>query len=175
VVPIMDIDNVALGAGGKNEVPQDHNRDWTDKPHHPAVAAAQAQLKAMTSTGRCDLYIDLHNPGANSKNPFFYVSPRNMLTERGKSNLEHFLAAAQIDMTHPLAYKGEVQESGDQYDKQWKSISKNWVSFHTTPHVVAVTLETAWNTPDSTTEGYQSVGKKLGRAIERYLRTSPRE
>jgi hypothetical protein len=174
VVPIMDIDNVALGAGGKNEVPHDHNRDWIDKPHHPAVAAAQAQIKALNDAGRCDLYLDLHNPGANAKNPFFYTSPRAMLPERGARNLEHFLAAAQADMIAPLAYKGETQESGEQYDKQWQAISKNWVSFHTNDHVVAVTLETAWNTPESTTEGYQNVGKCLGLAVERYLRTSPR-
>src|SRR5690606_35933588 len=31
-VPIMDIDNVHRGAGGKNQVPQDHNRDWSDQP-----------------------------------------------------------------------------------------------------------------------------------------------
>ncbi len=174
LVPIMDVDNVAIGAGGKNEVPQDHNRDWTDAPHHPAVAAAQDQIKTMNAAGEFDLFIDLHNPGANAKNPFFYISPRKLLTERGTRNLDHFLAAAQADMTGPLAFKGEVQESGEKYDKNWKAISKNWVGMHTAGHVVALTLETAWNTPDSTTTGYQAVGKNLGCAVERYLRATPR-
>lgn len=174
VVPIMDVDNVAIGAGGKNEVPQDHNRDWTAKPHHPAVAAAQAQIKALNDAGRFDLFVDLHNPGAGSKNPFFYTSPADLLTDRGTRNLEHFLAAARADMTGPLAFKGEIQESGDKYDKNWQAISKNWVTQNTAKHVVAVTLETAWNTPQSTTTGYQTVGRNLGLAIERYLRASPR-
>lgn len=174
LVPVMDVDNVARGAGGKNEIPQDHNRDWTDAPYHPAVAAAQQKIKAQNAAGAFDVFIDLHNPGANAKNPFFYTSPRKMLTERGARNLDHFLAAAQADMTGPLAFKGEVQESGEQYDKNWKAISKNWVAMHTAAHVVALTLETAWNTPESTTEGYQAVGKNLGCAIERYLRASPR-
>jgi len=39
-VPIMDVDNAAVGAGGKDAVPRDHNRDWDDKPHYPEVAAA---------------------------------------------------------------------------------------------------------------------------------------
>ena len=173
-VPVMDVDNVARGAGGKNEVPQDHNRDWTDSPNHPAVAAAQEQIKAMNAASEFDLFIDLHNPGANAKNPFFYTSPRKLLTERGARNLDHFLAAAQADMTGPLAFKGETQESGEKYDKNWRAISKNWVGMHTAGHVVAVTLETAWNTPDSTQDGYQSVGKQLGCAVERYLRASPR-
>jgi hypothetical protein len=170
----MDVDNVAIGAGGKNEVPQDHNRDWTDQPHHPAVAAAQQQILASSKAGEFDVFVDLHNPGANSKNPFFYTTPRKLLTERGARNLDHFLAAAQAEMTGPLAYKGETQESGEKYDKNWKAISKNWVSFHAPAHVVSVTLETAWNTPDSTTSGYSSVGKGLGCALERYLRASPR-
>jgi len=56
-----------------------------------------------------------------------------------------------------------------------KRISKNWVVAHTAGHVVAVTLETAWNTPHSTTAGYQTVGRQLGLAVELYLRTSPRQ
>lgn len=174
LVPIMDVDNVAIGAGGKNQLPQDHNRDWTDDPYHPAVAAAQEQIKAMNARGEFDLFLDLHNPGANSKNPFFYITPRKLLTERGVRNLDHFLAAARAEMTDPLAFKGETEESGESYDKKWQAISKNWVSFHAAGHVVSTTLETAWNTSESTTSGYQHVGKGLGQTIERYLRASPR-
>ena len=36
-------------------------------------------------------------------------------------------------------------------------------------------LETAWNTEHSQPHGYQTVGRQLGRAIERYLRTEPRK
>ena len=32
LVPIMDIDNAATGNGGKDALPQDHNRDWSDQP-----------------------------------------------------------------------------------------------------------------------------------------------
>ncbi|MCA9268468.1 MAG: hypothetical protein KDA41_08350, partial [Planctomycetales bacterium] len=62
-------------------------------------------------------------------------------------------------------------ESGPGYDGNWRAISKNWVSFHTRPGVVAVTLETAWNTPASNTRGYETVGRELGQAIERFVRT----
>jgi hypothetical protein len=174
VVPIMDIDNVAIGAGGKNQVPQDHNRDWTDQPHWRSVTAAMAQIKQQDQASRFDLFIDLHNPGADSKNPFYFVTPRELLSDVGRRNLDRFLAASQADITGPLAYKGEVRESGANYDPNWKNISKNWVSFNTRDHVVAVTLETAWNTPSSTTEGYRTVGRQLGMAVERYFRTTPR-
>jgi hypothetical protein len=172
VVPIMDIDNVTIGAGGKNESPHDHNRDWGDEPHFNAVRAAMQKIKAMDEEGTFELFVDLHNPGAGSKDPFFYVTPRDLLTAEGKTNIDRFLAAVRLDMTGPLAFKGHTEESGAGYDKRWRYIAKNWVSFNTNDRVVAVTLETAWNTPGSTADGYRTVGQELGLAIERYLRTA---
>ncbi len=48
-------------------------------------------------------------------------------------------------------------------------------SFNTREHVVAVTLETTWNAPNSTISGYETVGRQLGLALERYLKTNPRQ
>jgi hypothetical protein len=174
VVPVMDIDNVAIGAGGKNQVPHDHNRDWGEEPHWRSVATAIRQIKALDEENRFDLFIDLHNPGATSKNPFFYVSPRSDLSPVALRNLDRFLATARTEMTGSLAFQGEIYESGPNYDKRWMYISKNWVTTNTAEHVVAVTLETAWNTPHSNCDGYREVGRNLGLAIERYLRTNPR-
>jgi hypothetical protein len=175
IVPVMDVDSVTIGAGGKNQTPHDHNRDWSEEPHFPEVAAAIERIKKRDERGRFDLFIDLHNPGAGSKHPFFFITPREMLTDLAQRNLDRFLAAAREEMTGPLEYVGETRESGASYDQRWRYISKNWVSFHCHEHVVAVTLETAWNTPHSNTDGYRSVGKQLAMAVERYLRTAPRE
>lgn len=172
IVPIMDVDNVAIGAGGKNEVPQDHNRDWSDTPHWNSVKAAQKQILEWNKQGRFDVFIDLHNPSANDKNPYFYIPPKEILSKEGQANLNRFLQVAKLEMTGPLAFKGDVRESGASYDKNWKQISKNWVYVNTNGHAVSATLETAWNTPNSHTEGYQTVGRQLGLAIERYLRTA---
>jgi hypothetical protein len=175
IVPVMDIDNVYRGAGGKNQVPHDHNRDWTDQPHWRAVAAAQEAIREMNADGRFDLYIDLHNPGASARHPYFYVPPDELLSATGKRNLKTFLAAAKAEITGPLSFIGETIPSGSKYDpKHWRAISKNWVATNSQGHVVAVTLETAWNTPNSTEENYRRVGRELGLAIERYFRTDPR-
>jgi len=175
IVPIMDIDNAAIGAGGKEEKPHDHNRDWSDAPHWPAVAAAQARIAEQDKLGQFDLFVDLHNPDAGSKQPFFFISPRDKLGELQLRNLDHFLAAAKLEITGPLPIAKDTRESGPGYDQGWKQISKNWVTFNCRPQVVSATLETAWNTPHSTTDGYRIVGRQLGLAIERYLRTSPRK
>lgn len=173
IVPVMDIDNVAIGAGGKNQIPQDHNRDWSDQPHWNSVKIAQQQILEQDKAGRFDLFIDLHNPGASDKTPYFYTTTAEYLSEEGKRNLDHFLATAQLEMTGPLTFKGERRESGPSYDKNWTKISKNWVTKNTRDGVVAVTLETAWNTPNSHQVGYMTVGRQLAMAIERYFRTMP--
>ncbi len=170
IVPIMDIDNVQLGAGGKSQKPQDHNRDWSDEPHWKAVAAAQSAIRDQDQNGRFDLFIDLHNPSASDKFPYYYIPPRDQLTPVGQQNLEAFLSLSKTNITGPLAYKGRATESGPKYDrKAWMFISKNWVATHTHPHVVAVTLETAWNTPQSTVMNYEQVGKQLGQTIGNYF------
>lgn len=167
-VPIMDIDNVHRGAGGKSQIPQDHNRDWSDTPHWHAVAAAQKEIRAAAEAGRLAAFIDLHNPGATDLFPYFYVPPKEILSEAARQNLATFLAHAKTEMTGPLRFTGRIIESGEKYDaKAWQRISKNWVALLGTD-AVSVTLETSWNTPASTTAGYETVGRQLGLALAKY-------
>lgn len=174
VVPIMDVDNVQTGNGGKNQKPHDHNRDWSDNPVWPEVRAAQQKILELNREKRFDLFIDLHNPGAGDKQPFFFVAPAMILSEAGRQHLALFLDSAKLEIRGPLAL-GKDRPSGPNYDKNWQKISKNWVTTHCADHVVAVTLETSWNTPHSTTTGYTTVGRQLGQAVERYLRTAERK
>lgn len=170
IVPIMDIDNTATGNGGKSGIPQDHNRDWTDQPHWPEVAAAQKRLKALADEGRLAIFLDLHNPAPGDKRPFFFIPPDELVDEVGRANRDRFLTIAALEITGPLKLSDRPRTSGSNYDRQWQQISKNWVSAHCSPQAVSATLETSWNTPHSTTEGYRTVGRQLGQAIERYLR-----
>src|SRR5262245_35409333 len=167
IVPIMDIDSTATGNGGKEALPQDHNRDWTDHPHHAEVAAAQKRLLQLAAEQRLALFVDLHNPGPGDKQPFFYFCPEDTLDERCRKNLDRFFTFCRGEMTGPLELSGRPRVSGASYDPLWKQMSKNWVAAHS-PRTVAVTLETAWNTPHSTTEGYLRLGEQLASAIERY-------
>jgi hypothetical protein len=63
VVPLMDVDQVQLGNGGKGQKPHDHNRDWSDKPIYASVRAAQTELRALAQRERLALFFDLHDPG----------------------------------------------------------------------------------------------------------------
>lgn len=170
IVPIMDVDNVEIGAGGKEQVPHDHNRDWMDAPLYAAVKAAQTSIAAMDAAGEFDLFIDLHNPAPGDRKPFFFVSPALLLNPVRAEHLQRWVDTASSFLgKHPLGLEAKTRESGPSYHPLWKQISKNWVVQHTREHVVAVTLETAWNTPNSTQSGYQSYGAELGKAIGTYL------
>ena len=169
VVPIVDADSVADGLGGKEQRPRDHNRDWSENPHWPYVAAAMAQLKHWNKQRRLDLFIDLHNPAATSTAPFFLVPPRKRLATDGRRRLDLFLAACRLDLAGPLKFRGQSFESGPNYDHRWKTIAKNWVALHCRSKVVSVTLETPWNTSQGTSKGYRLVGRGLAIASHRYL------
>lgn len=171
VVPIMDVDNVAIGAGGKASVPRDHNRDWDDKPIYTEVLAAQSKIKQLLNSHRFDAFIDLHNPGPNDRKPFYFAPKMDGLPKLQQRNYMRWRAISEslIEGIEPeFRFTGYIktQEERDR-------VSSNWVRNHTTPHVVSMTLETSWNRSEGTQQGYQSVGEQLGLTIARYLNGDP--
>jgi hypothetical protein len=170
VVPIMDVDNVATGNGGKEENPRDHNRDWDDHPVFPEVAAAQQRLLGFIEAKRLAVFVDLHNPGPGDARPFFFTSDPEVLGELAQRNMATFLASAATTINGPLAVEPAAHLTGPKYHPLWRQISNAWVNTHGNPGTVALCLETAWNTPHSTTENYRDVGRRLGQTVVEYLR-----
>ena len=170
IVPIMDVDNVATGNGGKEANPRDHNRDWDDQPVYPEVSAAQRKLTGWAKEGRLDVFVDLHNPGPADARPFFFAGPEELLTDLGRKNRATFVEIATRHISDPLPLESKVRLTGPTYHSLWQQISGHWVTAHGNPHTLAICLETAWNHPQSTTAGYLAVGRQLGEAITEYLR-----
>jgi hypothetical protein len=170
LVPIMDVDNVATGNGGKEADPRDHNRDWDARPIYPEVAAAQERLRGLALEERLDVFLDLHNPSPGDLRPFFYVGPEEFLTETARANRAKFLAAAAARIAGPLPLDPKPRTTGPSYHPLWRQISGQWVNDHGNAHTLAACLETSWNTPQSTTEGYRAVGRQLGQAVADFLR-----
>ena len=175
-VPIMDVDNVALGAGGKDAVPRDHNRDWDDKPNYPEVAAAQKQILQLNADHRFDVFVDLHNPGGGERCPYFF-GPINLyeLPSIQQQNHARWLAISKDTISGPLPLEPRYKfATYVRTEEERNRMSANWVRNHTAEHVLSTTLETVWNTPHSTQEGYMTVGAQLGRVVSRYIRLNPR-
>ncbi|HPM85032.1 MAG TPA: M14 family zinc carboxypeptidase [Candidatus Anammoximicrobium sp.] len=175
VIPIMDVDNVTLGAGGKDAVPRDHNRDWSDQPVYPEVAAAQQRIRDLDGQSRLRVFVDLHNPGPGEPRPYFF----------GPLDLAKMPAPQQHNYARLLALTAECMRDPLPMDSKYKfatyvkteeergRVSGTWVRNHTGDNVVAASLETVWDTPHSTPDGYQAVGRQLAQAVARYLAEAP--
>jgi len=175
LVPIMDIDNTATGNGGKDALPQDHNRDWSPQPHWNEVAAAQRMVTGLIQQGRMDVFLDLHNPGPDDPT-FFYIINRELLKEPMIGLRDRFieLAYARINKIKPLIpMSSKPKLTGSSYHPLWRQISANWVSMNGNPHTMSLCLETSWNSRSSTTEGYRAVGANLAAAVREYLAERP--
>ena len=175
VVPVMDVDNVATGNGGKNALPHDHNRDWSEKPHWNEVVAARRIVGGLIDEGRMDVFLDLHNPAPGDPS-FFYILPKEMLTEPMIGLRDRFieLAYARISKIKPLMpMSNKPKVTGAGYHPLWRQISANWVSMHGNPHTVSLCLETMWNYKNSTTTGYRAVGANVAASVRAYLGERP--
>lgn len=174
-IPIMDVDNAAMGAGGKEAVPRDHNRDWADAPIYPEVAAAQRMIRDIHQKHGLDAYIDLHNPGAND--PIFFFGPFAFERMAGiqQRNYSRWmeLAAANITTPRPVEPKYRFATYVTTEEERAR-MSSGWVRNHTGDFTISVTLETGWNSPLMSIEGYSNIGAGLGRALAAYLAENPR-
>ena len=169
-IPIMDVDNVAIGSGGKEALPQDHNRDWSAAPLYPEVAAAQARIRAIQEKHGLDVYIDLHNPG--SGDPIFFFGPFafDRMAGAQQRNYQRWIELATATMSAPVplfpkyrfaTYVTTEEERG--------RMSSGWVRANTSESTLSVTLETGWNSPKMSAEGYAQVGQNLGLTLKAYL------
>jgi hypothetical protein len=169
LVPIMDIDRVATGDGGKESTPHDHNRDWSDHPHYPEVAAVQKRIRNWTSEDRMVVFVDLHNPGPNDQRAYFYVAPDEAMDPIRKRQRTRFLDTIQSAYDGPIPLDRKTRSTGPSYHPLWQQISSTWVTQHGGDDTVAVCLETPWNTPNSTAAGYVGVGAGLMKGVTRFL------
>ena len=169
VVPVMDVDHVAKGQGGKEAVPHDHNRDWSDQPHWPEVAAAQAAMKSLIEDGRLAAYIDLHNPGPNTRGVQFHTPPDEGTKKGQRAAINRFHALARMYLATVMPVDEEPLKSGAEYDPTWRRMSHSWVAAHAPESTLPVCVETPWNIAQSSQEGYRKMGAAIGVTIYHYF------
>lgn len=166
IVPLMDVDHVATGNGGKHALPRDHNRDWDEKPHWPEVAAAQKHIKRLSNENRLNIFLDLHNPAAGNKVQTLYVLDKSYMGAEAFPRQERFIQLM-------MEYFGEIKQNRNNpkpANPDWEErVSEVWVLDHANPNTIAFCVETPWNVPAGTPEGYAIAGQKLGRAMEKLL------
>lgn len=174
-IPIMDVDNVAAGAGGKESIPRDHNRDWSDEPIYPEVAAAQRMISEIHRKHGLDVFVDLHNPGA--ADPVFFYGPFGFERMSGQQqrNYQRWMDLAAAKITEPVKVMPKYRfATYVTTDEERNRMSSGWVRNHSNPFTISVTLETGWNYPVMSLEGYGQIGAGLGRTLAAYIEENPR-
>jgi hypothetical protein len=132
-----------------------------------------AGISSLVSTGRFDIFIDLHNPGADEQNVFIYIPPKPMLDEIRLANQNAFTNFLRTHLNGPMPFTGKITPVGETYDPVEDTTSDAWAAYNGGSHVVSLTVETAWNAPASTPAGYRQIGRQLGRCLESYVRQGP--
>lgn len=167
VVPLLDVDHVATGDGGKHAEPQDHNLDWSDNPHWPEVAATQKRILALAKEGRMNIFLDLHNPAPGNKQQTAYVIDKAYMPPKADPRKLRFVEL----MTNEFgSLKQNPALPPAENPALFHRVSVPWVLEHSNVNTIAFCIETPWNTPESKPEGYSVVGQKLGSAITKLLR-----
>ncbi len=174
IIPVMDVDSVETGQGGKEQVPHDQDEDWSPAPYFPEVAAGQRSLSALAKADRLDLFLDLHNPGPGAHDIDFYLPPVALLFPERVANQDAFFKIVREQMTGSIKFNGRIGPNSQTYDPAVNNVVDGWVGAQSRPHVVSLTMETPWNLSASTASGYLKVGKQLGRSIELYLQPTIR-
>lgn len=172
VVPLLDVDHVATGDGGKHCEPQDHNLDWSDKPHWPEVGATQKRILALAAAGRMNLFLDLHNPAPGNKQQTAYVIEKAYMPEKGDPRKLRFV---ELMIQEFVALKQNPARPPAENPDLFHRVSVPWVLEHSNANTIAFCIETPWNTLSGTPEGYGVVGRKLGSAIEKLLREEEKQ
>lgn len=174
-VPIMDIDNVAVGAGGKDAQPRDHNRDWSEQPIYPEVAAAQQRIQEIIKRRGLAVYVDLHNPGAND--PTFFFGPFDLEQMQGtqQRNYQRWIELAAERIVEPMRVEPRYRvASYVTSDEERRRMSSQWVRDQAGDAALSVTLETRWNAPMGSQAGYGQIGAGLAQTLAAYIAQDPK-
>lgn len=165
-VPFVDYDGVLDGDQGKSRAPHDHNRDYTDAPIYPEVAA----IRTHADRYGCNFGFDLHSPyhkGGNNDRIFIV---RNKVEKLEK--FDRFSALLESELTSDaMQYK---KENDHPPLTGWNQPSPNFAfTTNSRPECdLAFTLESAYfGTKENkvSAERLISLGKCFAKAIRKYI------
>lgn len=174
IVPFVDKDGVQDGDQGKNRMPRDHNRDYSEEGIYNSPKALRA-LTNVWGEGKLRMALDLHCPGLNANGHEFI--------HQVGSNVKH-IEQEQIKLDRIIA---KVQEGELKFDpKDFLKYGTSWnvaTSFsagrsfrdyyqNVDGVVLATTLEFPYanaNLQMVTRENARAFGKDLAKAIAQYF------
>lgn len=167
-IPFVDKDGVEDGDPGKNRLPHDHNRDYTDRPAYAAVRALMAQ--APTWRGELALALDLHCPwirGEGDEQIYLYDAPEPWMRAQAR-----LMDALEAEQTGPCRFNRARNPAWGSRGNEVLTTCSGWFRHHT-PAWTANSLEFPYalaNGVPVTVDTARAFGRDLGRAVGRYIR-----
>ncbi|MCI0448300.1 MAG: M14-type cytosolic carboxypeptidase [Chlorobi bacterium] len=164
VVPVMDVDNTAIGGTGKDQLPVDFNRDWDSPSYWAAVIAVKQKIIETSSQNPLKIFIDSHNPfpGQNDNNTWFYS--------------RHASGVRSVNLDF---YRKLLLENGGYVFNRLPAYATNgqtsaaWVDSMFSSMEFSTSLETGWvNRTDNvqwTLPLYKTHGEVLGKGMCDYI------
>lgn len=165
ILPFSDIDGVENGDQGKNRVPHDHNRDYTNRPIYNVIRSWLSLLDDKDVR----IFIDLHNPylygGENDYLSFVYSKDIDTALDRFSAIFEkktqgtYFPHEAKYDVRLNMLYNKPTTSAKDYFCHRGAEI--------------ATTLETPYfglKLPEE--KAFIDIGKYLVETIGEYLKAN---
>jgi hypothetical protein len=172
-VPMMDVDNVDLGATGKDQFPRDINRDWVDHPHWKGVAAVQALLRQSETKTPLLAAFDFHAPyPIYKKGSHFYKNGPD--TSAMMQRLQAFMDIHSLSEGYRLlGVRNNRIKTGELNFNRFIQECRSGIGPCFPKLLFSTTYEQSWqNKPDGTpyTElEIRASGERLMRSLGRYL------
>ena len=144
IIPFTDIDGAEQGDQGKNRIPHDHNRDYTDKPIYNVTRA----IYEYTDGRDIAAFIDFHSPwcwgGANDE-PHIHMGPEAEPTPMLQYELaEHIKELTAKDARDVIRFNGVITRYGDKANLVGTESSKNFYKLKRNANI-AFTIETPYS------------------------------
>ena len=169
MVPFVDCDGVVDGDQGKNRIPHDHNRDYTDKPIYESI-------RKMMAFGRehnlCYTF-DFHSPWhIGEQNDYVFFSRSTEAMETAVSRFGEYMK--EETAANELKYTGKWDVGpNEMWNDETSPNSKNYFSRQDSV-LLSVTMETPYfGVTDGmgkiSQESMVELGRAFGRSIVRYL------
>lgn len=175
IVPMMDVDNVFLGASGRMQTPIDFNRDWNDTIHWNAVETVTEQIAQSIDENIYSMFFDIHStyPGGSSQlYSYFDIYMKSPESDNMNQFWNFYQEKANFK---PIKLSGTEKVKGyvwaDQFSGNRTCPDSTEFCFRTQDF--SLTLECEWNKrPDGeqwTIESLRKAGEDIGYAICKYL------
>lgn len=169
VVPMVDVDGVFHGRYGKDERPVDFNRDWSDHPSRPEIAALSRAITASASKRQPGLILDLHASHNGDTSCYLFGSAREGSESgaQGGDGQERF-ARLLAEEAGTLGFRETDLRPGLNAEGSARSYLRRRYA------IPVLTVELSYHLSHGgtylTSADYRGFGAALARASARYLR-----